>query len=325
MRRSFVPALILVATTTTSAWSQNPAGKEAARLAEVRFADGSIVRMVIQQESLEVMTKYGKLTIPTNDIRKIEMGRHPPEGIERTIDQSIKLLSSEAFKQREDASRDLLQAGHWAYPALQKATGSPEMEVAKRAQTLLHQIAEKTNPEVLKLKIDDVITTTEFPVHGRIVSSTIKAYSPLFGEQALKLSDLRSLHLRGVRGEVELAIDSAKYGEQWYDTGVILDSQLRLIVTADGQADLWPQTPGQYMAHPRGYNTPGKGGTYLAGALIGKIGENGRSFLVGDRYEGSPTEEGKLYLQIVASPWNNASTGSYRVRIATEHVALTGR
>ena len=45
----------------------------------------------------------------------------------------------------------------------------------------------------------------------------------------------------------------------------------------------------------------------------------------GDRYEGSATEEGKLFLQIVASPWNNSSAGNYRVRIQTDNVALTAR
>ena len=83
--------------------------------------------------------------------------------------------------------------------------------------------------------------------------------------------------------------------------------------------DLWPPTPGQYLAAPRGYDAPGKGGSYQAGALIGKVGDTGRTFLIGERYDGAVTEEGKLYLQIIGSPWNNASLGSYRVRIQTEN------
>ena len=63
----------------------------------------------------------------------------------------------------------------------------------------------------------------------------------------------------------------------------------------------------------------------MAGSLIGKIGENGKAFYIGDRFEGPATEEGKLYLQIVPSPWNNASTGTYRVRINTDHVIVGSR
>ena len=59
--------------------------------------------------------------------------------------------------------------------------------------------------------------------------------------------------------------------------------------------------------------------------LIGKVGENGKAFYIGDRYEGTAPEEGKLYLQIVPSPWNNASAGSYRVRIQTDLAAVASK
>jgi hypothetical protein len=301
-----------------------PPSKDIVRMAEVRFADGSVVRMNVRQETIEVMTKYGKLTIPTDDIRRIDMGLHIPEGLELKIEKSIRNLGSDAFKQREDASKDLLQVGHWAYPALQKAAASPELEVAKRAQSLMMRISEKTPPEVLKIRADDVVQTRDFPVVGRIASPTIKAHSPLFGEQLLKLCDLRCIQLRGQRGDAEISLEAAKYGsgvDQWYDSGIVIDGQLRLSIVAEGSVDLWPQTPGQYIAQPRGYNTPGKGGAFLAGALVGKIGETGRTFLIGERHESSPAEEGKLYLHIVPSPWNNASAGSFRVRVTTEHLA----
>lgn len=320
-------AIAFVVYTSNAGFAQVPP-KESPRMAEVRFADGSVVRMNIMQESIEITTKYGKLQVPTDDIRRIDMGLHIPPGIEQQIESAIRNLSSESFKQREDATKDLIQAGHWAIPALQKAVGSPELETSKRAQSLLHRVAEKTPPEILKIRADDTIQTRDFPIVGRIASPTIKAHSPLFGEQLLKLSDLRSLQLRGQRGDSEIAIEAAKHGsslDQWLDSGITVDSQLRLTITSEGQVDLWPQTPGQYVAHPRGYNTPGKGGAYLAGALVGKIGESGRTFMIGDRFESIPTDEGKLYLQIIPSPWNNASSGTYRIRVSTEHVGVAGR
>src|SRR5436189_5676485 len=57
------------------------AAKDVVRLAEVRFADGSVVRMNVLQETIEVATKYGKLTIPTDDIRRIDIGMHRLVGI----------------------------------------------------------------------------------------------------------------------------------------------------------------------------------------------------------------------------------------------------
>jgi hypothetical protein len=222
----------------------------------------------------------------------------------------------------------LIQVGHFAFPLLQKATRSGDQEVRYRAVSVIKQISERVSPELLRLREEDVIHTTEFTVIGRITSQTLKANSPHFGDVALKLSELRTVHLRQNGGKHELVVDAAKHGsslDQWCDTGIIVDSQQRMLITSEGQVDLWPQGPGQYLAAPKGYNTAGKGGQFMAGALVGRIGESGKAFLIGERYDGSAQEEGKLYLQIVPSPWNNASGGQYRVRIQTDHVALGSR
>ena len=73
---------------------------------------------------------------------------------------------------------------------------------------------------------------------------------------------------------------------KWLDSGVIVDPNQRLLILGEGQVDLWPQGPGQYMTGPKGYSTAGKGGTFMAGALIAKVGEHGKAFFVGERYEG---------------------------------------
>jgi len=52
-----------------------------------------------------------------------------------------------------------------------------------------------------------------------------------------------------------------------------------------------------------------------SGMLLGRIGEKGKVFQVGAKYSGTPSESGRLYLRIACSPWNNASTGSYAVKI----------
>lgn len=297
-------------------------------VAEVRFGDGSIVRMTLLQDGMEIMTKYGKLTVPVSDIRRVEFGLHVPPDVNLQINQSIKRLASDVYKERDSASRDLVQVGHFAFPYLQKASRSGDQEVAFRAVSVIKQISDRVSPDLLRLREEDVIHTTEFTVIGRITSQSIKAHSPHFGEVQLKLSELRTLHMRHNGSKQELIVDATKHGsslDQWLDTGISADAQQRLIITGEGQVDLWPQGPGQYMATPKGYNTAGKGGQFMAGALVGRVGENGKAFLIGERYEGNVAEEGKLYLQIVPSPWNNASTGNYRVRVQTDNIVIGSR
>jgi hypothetical protein len=328
--RTLVPAALTILSLPALGHAQQPASsKESSpKIAEVRFGDGSVVRMTLLQQQLDVMTRYGKLSVPLSDIRRIEFGLHIPDGRGAQINSAIKQLGSDVYRDREGATRDLLQAGHWACPALQRASKSNDPETAQRASQVLKQISDKTSPELLRLKEDDIIQTSDFTIVGRIVSPTLKAQSPHFGDVSLKLCDLRAMHIRQQCNTGELFVDAAKYGceaDQWLDTGVTLDPSMRLVVVANGHVDLWPQTPGQYVAGPKGYNAVGKGTQFMAGSLVGRIGETGKPFLVGDRYDSSVGDEGKLYLHIVPSPWNAPSVGSFHVRIHTDPVALTAK
>src|SRR4051812_12723453 len=75
---------------------------------EVRLADGSRVRMTLVQETLDIITKYGKLTVPTVDVRRIEFGIRPTDELARRVEDAIKRLASDTFKEREKAANELV-------------------------------------------------------------------------------------------------------------------------------------------------------------------------------------------------------------------------
>jgi len=175
-RTPFGLALCLSLAGSSITLAQEPTSRP--NLAEVRFGDGSIVRMTLLQQNLEVLTKYGKLTVPLSDIRRVEFGLHVPTNVNEQITQSIKRLASDVYKERDGASKDLLQVGHLAFPSLQKASRSGDQEVAYRAVTVIKQISERVAPELLRLREEDVIHTAEFTIIGRITSDSIKAHSP---------------------------------------------------------------------------------------------------------------------------------------------------
>lgn len=288
------------------------------------YNDGSVVRVTMRDSHLKVSTKYGLLTIPMSDIRQIDFGWHVATELEKDIHASIKQLGSDAYKQREDAKQHLTGAGLTAYPILMKTIPHSDLEVSQRIAQLLKGLADKHPPEELSRPDKDVIRAAAFDVTGRIQATGLHAYSESFGEVTLALPKLRKLCLLAAGDSVELVVDAAKYGsaaDQWLDAGTVVGSNLRLIVRSEGQVDLWPQGPGQYMTGPKGYSTAGKDSTFMAGTLLGRIGTSGKAFVVGEQFDGIPTHEGRLFLHIVPSPWNNASTGTYRVRIRTDFAA----
>jgi hypothetical protein len=296
--------------------------------ADVRLHDGSLVRMALIQDQLDVQTKYGKLQIPIAEVRSIEFGQHLPVELAEQLDHHIQLLGVDNYRQREEASRELLQAGHWAYSKLRLASQNSDVEVSQRAASLMRQIAKRFPMEHLKRQEQDVIHTIHFKVVGRIQNKSLKARSNLFGASELPLCELSGISVRGYQSPDQLLVDAARHGSasnQWLDTGILIDPHLRLSIKGTGQVDLYPQEPGQYLARPDGYGTMGRDSAFPAGALVGRIGESGRVFLIGECYQGTPGEQGKLYLHIVPSPWNNGSAGLYRVTLRTDHVEMTTR
>ncbi len=284
------------------------------------FRDGDIWNVTILQEDLKVVTKYGELTIPFGEVQKIDFGLHYPDDMEKKIGNFLDRLGNDAYKEREEAQKFLIGTGHLGYPMIKKTAEEPgDLERTKRAKSILKQIKEKVPAELLKLKTHDVVYATEFMVEGRVDGTAFRAHSRQAGNLNLKFSELLTFHGNNAGKEQKFEVDALKYGgDQWLETNVMVRPNTRLKIAASGQVDLWPQTPGQYMIGPKGYTSAGKG-NFMAGSLIGRIGPLGKAFFIGEHCECAPSEEGALFLQIVPSPWNNPSLGSYAARVTTNY------
>jgi hypothetical protein len=305
-----------------------------ANAVEVRLADGSRLRMTILQDRVEVVTRYGKLTVPSGEIRSIEFGVRFGEGTGKRIEDAIKNLADENYQVREKAAAELEALGPPAYKALLRAAKNPELEVASRAKTILENLRQKHSEERLQARDEDTVRTAEFTIIGRVATPTIKASTPIFGETELRLSDLRGIRWLGAKAEVEVIMDGAKYASsatEWLDTGVEVTADDELAISASGQVDLMGNGNAQFMSGPNGINqwggvrvnpvvpiAPGNA-VNQPGVLIGRIGENGPVFVVGESYKGIARKDGRLYLQIGTSIWarngNGHVSGSYKVNI----------
>ena len=274
----FRSALLVLVASATLSFAQGEAKKELPKSAdvEVRMGDGSTMRMLIAQESLAVTTRYGKLTVPTSDLVRIDLGLRMPEGAAAKIDKAVQQLGSREFKEREAASAELLDFGVLAYQPLQRTAKNTDAEVAERANALLTRIRAKVPAEQLRFKDHDVIKTTEFTIVGRIEDVTLKAKTTYFGEVKLDLANVRSLRSLARGKGTEVSVDAAKYcvpgGQQWLDTGVEVEALAELTITASGQINPGPNVlgPGQNMSGPAGNPNLGVAATgHTIGALLG--------------------------------------------------------
>lgn len=174
----------------------SPAGRPGEVVIE--FTQGDSLTVAVVDETLELITPYGKLEIPVQDIHQIEFATRIDEETARRIDAAIVNLGARDFKSREVASADLLAYEAKAYPALLKAVESTDQEVARRAQTLIDQIRERVPSERLEIREDDIVHTAKSVIAGRIAVDSLQVNTIPFGEQALNLSGVRDLRSRAM-------------------------------------------------------------------------------------------------------------------------------
>jgi hypothetical protein len=80
-----------------------------------------------------------------------------------------------------------------AYPALLKAEKSRDAEVARRVRELLEKIRGEVPDDRLQIRSHDVIYTADSKFTGRIGAASLKVDTFQFGQQQLKLSDVREM------------------------------------------------------------------------------------------------------------------------------------
>ena len=294
---------------------------------EIRLADETQMKVTLLDQSVVLVTKYGKLTIPATEVRRLEFGFRYPEGMEAKINKAITELGSPEFRTREAAEQTLSEIGFYAIPALRRAVKSDDPEVVRRAQAVLKFLEGKLTPEKLELRDYDTVEAAEFTVKGRLELTTLKVRTKFFGEATVKITDIRAFRSLGSAATGEFTLDADKYAKMnqadWLETSVEVTPGQQLEVTATGKIDQWPQGPGQYMVEAGGLPNYAAGGQLpsggqrigIPGQLIGRIGPNGTPFALGASYKGKVTENGRLYLRISPSPWNCDSTGSYKVSV----------
>lgn len=177
---------------------KRPADPKKPPLVEVRFADDTALKMTLLDEKLELTTQYGTLQIPVRDVRRIDFATRVSDADVRRIETLIALLADKEYGKRQDAFEELQGFGSKAYPHLLKAAKSSDKEVQRRAEELIDQIKQNATEDQLEVRPNDVVHTADSKISGKLTATTLKVNTTQFGEQQLRLTELRSLQGGGV-------------------------------------------------------------------------------------------------------------------------------
>jgi hypothetical protein len=170
-----------------------PAAKPAGVDVEVKCADDSTLKVKLLDDKLELVTKHGFLQVAVADVRRIEFATRCPPDVAEKIAIAISKLGHPDFPTRERATADLKAFRERAYPFLLKTLKHDDPEVSRRADEAVKAIQAKVPPAQLDARDTDVVYTDDSKIAGKLTAQTMRVSTSMFGEQLLKLADVRSL------------------------------------------------------------------------------------------------------------------------------------
>ncbi|QEL16277.1 LCCL domain-containing protein [Limnoglobus roseus] len=203
VRRAIVCSLWAVGLSTLalmpfrSSAAPPPAGDAKPTLAgpevEVKFIDGSVMKVKLLDEKLELVTKHGTLQVAIADIKRVEFATRIPPADADKVRAAVQALGSPEHKVRQQASTDIKAVGPRAFGALLKATEHEDPEVAQRAEELVAFLKAKYTETQLDFRDKDVIHTDDSKLAGTLSAANLRIGTFQFGELRMKLADVYAI------------------------------------------------------------------------------------------------------------------------------------
>lgn len=162
---------------------------------EVKYIDDSTMKLKLLDDKLELVTRHGVLLVPIADVRRIDFAHRVPADVAEKAILTIGKLNHSDFHVREAATADLKTLRERAYPYALKALKNDDPEIARRADEVVKHIQAKVPAAYLEARESDVVHTDDSRITGRLSAEVLRVSTFQFGDQQLKLADVRTLRV----------------------------------------------------------------------------------------------------------------------------------
>jgi hypothetical protein len=300
----------------------------------LHLQDGSVISGDLTVTEIAVETQFGKLVVPIDKIRSFAPGLDSNTKLDEQIQTLIKTLSSDDYKTREQAHKDLVAMGRTVQKELEKYTADENAELKRHATEILKELEEAAaeaedsegataNMPLARL---DTVVTTDFTVLGRVDPAQFEIQSK-YGPLTIQLADIA----RGERdvGEREslrrsLSINAANLAQRGFkSTGIRVQAGDKVTINAEGSIVMSPwgnnQQSGPDGMQNFGWYIPGQ---IPGGALCARIGDKDTVFKVGAKSTFVAKKSGIIQLAIgMQGEYANEGyqfPGEYKVKVKVD-------
>lgn len=300
----------------------------------LHLLDGSVISGDLSVSEIEVETPFGKLVVPIDRIRSLKPGLDSYPKVLAELDAQIKSLSSDDYKTREQAHKDLAAMGMKIRKELERYAADDNAEIKRHVGEILKELDEHAEQaaddegatvEQPWIRLDTLVTT-DFTVVGKVSPQEFQITSK-YGPLTIQLADVQ-------KGERETAVreslrrnvtvEGANIAQRSFKTsGVRVQAGDKITLKADGNIVMSPwgsnAATGPDGAPNYGWYVPNQ---IPGGALVARIGDKGTIFKVGKQTTFVAKNSGVLQFAIgIQAEYANEGyqyPGQYQVKLKVD-------
>ena len=301
------------------------------RSVRLHLLDGSVISGNLSVDTISVTTDFGELEIPVEKIKAFRPGLNSYTGIRTNLDQLVEELGSDEYNTRQNAHRKLSALGLKIKDIIREYEDGGNAERKRHLDEIrkeLQEMAEESDDEEERGFDDrpwidgDEIVTESFTIVGKIQSDKFSVESK-YGELTVALNDVSfGDRPSGAKAEItkSVTVNGTNIAQQNFkSTNIHVHEGDVVTIRADGQVVMTPWG-GEQFSTPDGATNYGWyiAGQIEGGALVGRIGNNGKVFKIGSKKRFVCKNSGVLQLAIGVNPdYSNGYNypGQYSVKL----------
>ncbi|MBI4929560.1 MAG: hypothetical protein HY841_02270 [Bacteroidetes bacterium] len=308
----------------------------------VNLRDGSSFSGKTQMGNVSLVTDYGKLEIPLQNVSSLDLGITPDKGNETKIINLIKQMGNSDEAMRKSAYEELTKMSIGSIQIISDFIYSEKYVPAEYTdytpESALNDLKASLNVDE-NISDKDVITIDgQYTMGGRYDFKKIDLKTE-YGMLSLpkeKIQHIDVLYTPTGDGSDRNFIllgskhISANSAGGWLKTGIMMKQGQKLNISATGEITFASLSNNKYKPDGKisgaatsdvdyGEGDYGSGSTYPTyGNVVYKIGENGTVMKAGAKFNGSVQGSGMLFLSVYETVYNASNTGSYSVKVSVK-------
>jgi len=314
--------------------SRAPAVDLGPKYLRLHLLDGSVISGDLSVNEIEVQTPFGKLVVPIDRIRSLKPGLDSYPKLLAEIEGLIKGLSSDDYKTREQAHKDLGAMGAKIRKELERYKEDENAEIKRHVGEILKEFDEQAEQaaddesgtaEQPWIRLDTLVTT-DFTVVGKVSPQEFQITSK-YGPLTIHLADVKQGERQtAVRESLRrnVTVDGSNIAQRSFkSSGVRVEAGDKITLRADGNIVMSPWGSNAATspdgAPNYGWYVPNQ---IPGGALVARIGDKGTVFKVGRQSTFVAKNAGVVQLAIgIQAEYANEGyqyPGQYQVKLRVD-------